>query len=199
MSKRVASTLKPSEQRLDARSIRRGIANHLHYTVGKNPEELGERDWFMGIAHTIRDRLTERWMRTAQRYQQRDAKRVYYLSLEFLIGRSLTNSILNLDIAEPCRSLLKEFEAAEEAVIDMEPEAALGNGGLGRLAACFLDSLATLSLPEKATAFAMNTACFINIFTTVGNANSRTTGYATATRGNSRALRFYTLSNSAGE
>ncbi len=149
MSKRVASTLKPSEQRLDERSIRRGIANHLHYTVGKNPEDLSERDWFMGIAHTIRDRLTERWMRTTQRYQQRDAKRVYYLSLEFLIGRSLTNSILNLDIAEPCRSLLHEFEASEEAVIDMEPEAALGNGGLGRLAACFLDSLATLSLPGE--------------------------------------------------
>lgn len=148
MSKR-NSSLKPSEQRLDVRSIRKGVANHLHYTVGKNLDELTERDWFMGMAHAIRDRLTERWMRTTQNYQQQDIKRVYYLSLEFLIGRSLKNSILNLDIAPECQKLLSEFEAIESNILEMEPEAALGNGGLGRLAACFLDSMATLNLPGE--------------------------------------------------
>jgi glycogen phosphorylase len=149
MTKRSSSFLKPTEQLLDKPALRRGIANHLHYTVGKDAEQVTDRDWFMALAHTIRDRLTERWMKTTRRYQEKDVKRVYYLSLEFLIGRSLNNSALNLGIAENFRQILTEFEMTESRIADTEAEAALGNGGLGRLAACFLDSLATLDLPGE--------------------------------------------------
>ena len=124
------------------------VIDHLTYSVGKDHFTATPRDWFFALAHTARDRLTGRWMETMRRYYQADAKRVYYLSMEFLIGRTLSNSLLNMGYYDEC------CEAAENACIDMilagsvEPDAALGNGGLGRLAACFLDSMATLSLPS---------------------------------------------------
>ena len=124
------------------------VSSHLTYSVGKDHFTATPRDWFFALAHTARDRLTGRWMETMRRYYQADAKRVYYLSMEFLIGRSLSNSLLNMGYYDEC------CEAAENECMDMEqasssePDAALGNGGLGRLAACFLDSMATLGLPS---------------------------------------------------
>ncbi|MCE5182191.1 MAG: glycogen/starch/alpha-glucan phosphorylase [Betaproteobacteria bacterium] len=126
----------------------RALADHLTYTVGKDHFTATPRDWFFALAHTTRDQLTERWMETMRRYYRADAKRIYYLSMEFLIGRTLTNSLLNMGHFDECSKAMHNAGNDLEAIYDAEPDAALGNGGLGRLAACFLDSMATLGLPS---------------------------------------------------
>ncbi|HEY6000734.1 MAG TPA: glycogen/starch/alpha-glucan phosphorylase [bacterium] len=131
----------------DAASLRRGIVNHLVYTVAKDQHTATDRDLFHALVLTVRDRLIERWMETMHRYYERDAKRVYYFSMEFLIGRSLTNSLLNTGLMPACREALAALGLDYERLAGQEEEAALGNGGLGRLAACILDAMATLGLP----------------------------------------------------
>ncbi len=128
-------------------AIRTSLAHHLIYSNSKYPVNATTRDWFQTTAHTVRDRLVERWMETMQRYYEHDAKRIYYLSLEFLVGRTLSNAMLNLEMDEQCKAALYELGQQYESIAEIEPDAALGNGGLGRLAACFLDSMATLDLP----------------------------------------------------
>jgi len=141
------SLLKRDYLGLDATSIRQGMSRHLSYSVAKDPITVTQRDWLAILSYTLRDRLAERWMATMRSYYQQDAKRVYYLSLEFLIGRALTNTLLNLDVYDECCQVLDELGVSREAITELELDAALGNGGLGRLAACFLDSMATLRLP----------------------------------------------------
>ena len=131
----------------DRASLRRSLGNRLVYSIGKDPITATTRDWFLTTANVVRERLIERWMETMRSYYRADAKRVYYLSLEFLTGRALSNSLLNMGFYEPCREALSDMELAYEQIAEVEPDAGLGNGGLGRLAACFLDSMATLSLP----------------------------------------------------
>ncbi len=133
--------------RSDEHSIECSLKNHLTYTGGKTPSSATGRDWFDTTAHTVRDHLIERWVETVETYNQKDPKRLYYLSLEFLIGRTLSNAALNLDIEPQVRDGLKALGQQMEGVEELETDAALGNGGLGRLAACFLDSLASLDLP----------------------------------------------------
>jgi len=132
---------------LDAPSIKHSLANRMIYTVGKDSYTATPRDWLHAVAYMVRDRLTERWMETMRNHFTSDSKRVYYFSLEFLIGRSLTNSLLNLGFYEEAEATLKDLGMDLEEIAELEFDAALGNGGLGRLAACFLDSLATLRLP----------------------------------------------------
>src|SRR5678815_3745875 len=105
------------------------------------------RDRFEAIAHSIRDVLSQRWIKTEQTYQQRNVKRIYYLSLEFLIGRALANNITNLMLDPIWAQFCKHHQIDPLEIVEQEPDAGLGNGGLGRLAACFLDSLATLGIP----------------------------------------------------
>jgi starch phosphorylase len=131
----------------DTASIKQSLEDHLTYSIGKDRYTAKERDWFHALAHTVRDRLTGRWMETMRSYYEEDSKRIYYLSLEFLIGRLLANSVYNVQIYEACRDALKELGHDINQVCELEHDAALGNGGLGRLAACFLDSMATMSLP----------------------------------------------------
>jgi len=128
-------------------AIQTSLADHLMYSNSKYPINATTRDWFQTTAYAVRDRLVERWMETMQRYYDQDVKRTYYLSLEFLMGRTLSNATLNLEIDEQCRMALYELGQEFETVAEFESDAALGNGGLGRLAACFLDSMATLDLP----------------------------------------------------
>ncbi len=141
------SLLKRDYLGLDTTAIRQGMSRHLSYSVAKDPITVTRRDWLAILSYTLRDRLAERWMATMRSYYQQDAKRVYYLSLEFLIGRALTNTLLNLDVYDECCQVLDELGVSREAITELELDAALGNGGLGRLAACFLDSMATLRLP----------------------------------------------------
>ena len=131
----------------DRESLRRSLSNRLIYSIGKDPIMATHRDWFHTAAYVVRERLIERWMETMRSYYRSDAKRVYYLSMEFLTGRLLTNSLINMGFHEEFRQALAGLELDLDRIHDLESDAALGNGGLGRLAACFLDSLATLSLP----------------------------------------------------
>ncbi len=132
---------------LDKASIKRSLIKHLSYSIGKDDLTASQRDWFHSLAYAVRDRLAERWMETMRSYYRADAKRVYYLSLEFLIGRSLSNSLLNLGILQEAQEALQELGIDFDLIRELENDAALGNGGLGRLAACFLDSMASLRLP----------------------------------------------------
>ena len=132
---------------VDVDSLRQSIARRLAFSVGKDTITATARDWFHATAFMTRDRLIERWMETMRSYYVADAKRVYYLSLEFLMGRTLMNSLLNLSIDKECSQALQQLGIDLGQVRETEADAALGNGGLGRLAACFLDSMATLNLP----------------------------------------------------
>jgi glycogen phosphorylase len=123
------------------------MRQHIRYSLGKKWENLSNRDLFMAIALTVRDWMVDRMLATEERCQKAQAKRLYYLSMEYLIGRSLSNNLANLGLLEPCRQTLLEMGVDLEEVRESEADAALGNGGLGRLAACFLDSLATLDMP----------------------------------------------------
>ena len=123
------------------------IHQHMRYSLGKKWEKPSNRDLFMAIALTVRDWMIDRMLATEERCQKVQAKRLYYLSMEYLIGRSLSNNLANLGLLEPCRESLLAMGVDLEEVRESEADAALGNGGLGRLAACFLDSLATLDMP----------------------------------------------------
>ena len=133
--------------KLDTDSIERSLGNHLVYSISKDPLTATERDWFYSAAHAARDRLTERWIKTMRRYYDEDAKRVYYLSMEFLMGRTLTNAISNIGCRDAFDQAVQRLGLDLERLREQEFDAALGNGGLGRLAACFLDSMATLGIP----------------------------------------------------
>ncbi|GLS14112.1 glycogen/starch/alpha-glucan phosphorylase [Hydrogenophaga electricum] len=128
-------------------ALRKSIANRLVYAVGKDLRSATKRDWMFALFHAVRDRCMDRWRQSLAAAQDADAKRVYYLSMEFLTGRALTNALLAAGIYDAARTACTQLGADFDALIDMESDAGLGNGGLGRLAACFLDSLATLGLP----------------------------------------------------
>jgi len=132
---------------LDQASLKRSFSNHLVYSIGKDPITATERDWFYTAAAVARERLIERWMETMRSYYRADTKRVYYLSMEFLMGRALMNSVLNMGCDREFRAAVEGLGLDFKAIREVEHDAALGNGGLGRLAACFLDSMATLGIP----------------------------------------------------
>jgi starch phosphorylase len=128
-------------------ALRRSIANRLVYAVGKDGPSATQRDWLFAVFHVVRDRIMNPWRETLASADAQNAKRVYYLSMEFLTGRVLTNAIMSAGIYEPLKEACALLGVDFDALIDIEPEPGLGNGGLGRLAACFLDSMATLGLP----------------------------------------------------
>lgn len=132
---------------MDADSIRHAIVRHLVYTLGKEPETATPRDWLHALVMTLRERLIERSMATMRRHEQQGTRRVYYLSIEFLVGRSLGNVLHNLGIEAAVADALADLGQDPAALARLEDEAALGNGGLGRLAACILDSIASLDMP----------------------------------------------------
>ncbi|SAK56215.1 Maltodextrin phosphorylase [Caballeronia calidae] len=128
-------------------ALRRSISNRLMYGVGKDAVTAQPRDWLHAAELAVRDRLVARWMRTTRIQYEQDVKRVYYLSMEFLIGRTFSNALLALGIYDEVRDALAGLGVDLAALEELEPDAALGNGGLGRLAACFLDSMATVGVP----------------------------------------------------
>jgi starch phosphorylase len=130
----------------DAEGLRTAILAKLVYSVGKDPAHATPHDWFFATALAVRDRIVDGWIASTRTTYARDEKRVYYLSLEFLIGRLLGDAMRNLALLEPASEALRALGVEPAAVLEAEPDAALGNGGLGRLAACFLDSMASLGI-----------------------------------------------------
>lgn len=131
----------------DVEALRSSISNKLIFSIGKNPSVALPKDWFNATFMAVRDRMVERWIRTTRAQYSQDLRRAYYLSMEFLMGRALSNALISLDLYEPVKTALDEMGVSLEEIIGSEPDAALGNGGLGRLAACFLDSMAGLGIP----------------------------------------------------
>ncbi|XP_015913582.1 glycogen phosphorylase [Parasteatoda tepidariorum] len=127
-------------------NVKKMFNRHLHYTLVKDRNVATPRDYYFALAHTVKDNLVSRWIRTQQHYYDTDPKRVYYLSLEYLVGRSLSNTMINLGIQNTCDEALYQLGLNMEELQEIEDDAGLGNGGLGRLAACFLDSMATLGM-----------------------------------------------------
>lgn len=132
---------------MTARGIEKSFLNKREYSLGKDKYSATLDDNFMSLSVSLRDRLIERWIQTQQRYYKKNLKRVYYLSLEFLIGRLLDTNIINLGLEKNVKKAVKELGFNFEELCECEQDAGLGNGGLGRLAACFLDSMATLKIP----------------------------------------------------
>jgi len=131
----------------DPESLRRAFLDHLRYSRGKSPENATTYDRFNALALTVRDRLAGPWVGTQSAYYERDVKRAYYLSAEYLLGRVLGNNLMNMGLLEEAHQVLEEEGVDLDALLETEVDPGLGNGGLGRLAACFLDSMATLGLP----------------------------------------------------
>lgn len=132
---------------LDSLSIHRAVMRNLSHSLGKDMYTTTMRDWYKSTALSVREPLMSWWHLTQQRYYKEDVKRVYYFSMEFLMGRSLSNNMLNMGIEDACRRALYDLGQSLESIEDQEVDAGLGNGGLGRLASCFLDSMATKNIP----------------------------------------------------
>ena len=139
----------PSSPALSSDALKNSIAYKLMFMLGKDPVIANKHEWLNATLYAVRDRLVERWLKSTRAELSQEARQVYYLSMEFLIGRSLSNALLSLGIYDEVNSALDEMGLSLEDLIDEENDPGLGNGGLGRLAACFLDSLATLGLPGR--------------------------------------------------
>jgi glycogen phosphorylase len=132
---------------LDPHALAREIVARLTYRIGKSPRTAQPHDWLEAAILVTRDRLIQRWMESRRQAFQKQEKRVYYLSLEFLIGRLFRDAVSNIGLADTMRAALAELGVDFDALVGLEPDAALGNGGLGRLAACFMESMATVGIP----------------------------------------------------
>jgi starch phosphorylase len=132
---------------LDTESIRQDVLDNLRYVQARFPEVATRNDWYLALAHAVRDRLLKCWTSTAHTYKNRAARTVCYLSAEFLLGPHLHNNVVNLGIEGEVRDALKALDLDFDTLVEQEEEPGLGNGGLGRLAACYMDSLATRNIP----------------------------------------------------
>jgi starch phosphorylase len=137
----------PAKAPLDAAALRETILRKLTYDLGKSRLGARDRDWFIAAALAVREHIVDRWIDLTRATYQSGSKQVYYLSLEFLIGRLLRDNVSNLGLMDTLREALEGLGVEFEALREAEPDAALGNGGLGRLAACFMESMATLAIP----------------------------------------------------
>jgi len=144
-----APSIKPEDDRtgLDKAALKKAFLDNLFYMQGKFPALATMNDYYMALAYTVRDRLLQRWIGTAETYTRLSSRTVTYFSAEFLLGPHLGNNLLNLGIQDQVREAMRELGLSLDELIGQEEEPGLGNGGLGRLAACFLDSLATLEIP----------------------------------------------------
>jgi len=132
---------------VELETIKRAFLDNLFYIQGKSPDDASLNDCYMALAYTVRDRLLNRWLNAQKTYREKNVKTVGYLSAEFLMGPHLGNNLVNLHLFEKVERAMKDLGLTLKDILNKEEEPGLGNGGLGRLAACFLDSLATLDIP----------------------------------------------------
>ncbi|MCO5250138.1 MAG: glycogen/starch/alpha-glucan phosphorylase [Candidatus Kapabacteria bacterium] len=147
ITKKSDSIFFTDDQDPESYSLRNQIAEHLEFRMVKDKTTATLEDTYRAVAMAVRDRLIRKWLRTQNHYYKNDVKRVYYLSMEFLMGRLLGNTLINMGFYEEAENILKEMGYDLDEIVDAEHDMGLGNGGLGRLAACFLDSMATMELP----------------------------------------------------
>ncbi len=133
---------------LGKETLKRAFLDNLYYVQGKFPALASKHDYYMALAYTVRDRLLRRWISTASTYTRQGSRTVAYFSAEFLLGPHLVNNLINLGIEKPVREAIRDLGLSFEELVGQEEEPGLGNGGLGRLAACYLDSMATLEIPS---------------------------------------------------
>ena len=182
----------------DAAALRRSIEYHLRYTAGKTPVAATLTDWRLAVSRAIRDLVIAPWFETTQRVYAEDRRRVYYLSMEFLIGRLLEDAVANLGLDEQLRDIVEGFGVDYGALLADEPDAALGNGGLGRLAACFLDSMSTVGLAAYGYGIRYDHGLFRQSFRTAGRPRMPRTGCGKSIPGSSNGRRPAFRSISAG-
>ena len=137
-------TTVPVSSTFDKELFKRSVLYNVRTLYRKTMEEATDQQIFQAVSYAVKDQIVENWMETQKEYEKKDPKTVYYLSMEFLMGRALGNNMINLQAYDQAKEALEELGVDINVIEDQEPDAALGNGGLGRLAACFLDSLATL-------------------------------------------------------
>jgi starch phosphorylase len=146
MAAKTSASIKTTVLKSSKEAFENSFNFHLQHSLARDLSSSTANDRLLAISYAVRDRLIDRWMETQRTYYAKDVKRVYYLSLEYLIGRTLGNSILNLNVEEEVEAALNEMGIHLEELRELEVDAGLGNGGLGRLAACFIDSMATLEI-----------------------------------------------------
>jgi glycogen phosphorylase len=142
-----AAIFRPGRATMSKDILKESVLTHLKYSLGKDPEHATNYDWRVALSHAVRDRIVDPWFNATRSAYRADAKRVYYLSMEFLIGRLLEDAMVNTGLLDEAREVFQGLGLPFETILHDEPDAALGNGGLGRLAACFLESLSTLGIP----------------------------------------------------
>jgi starch phosphorylase len=196
MNPSTKTALNPGYQAGDVRtgltveSLKRALADNLFYAQGKFPAIATKNDFYMALAYTVRDRQLHRWINTIETYiKQKDPKVVSYLSAEFLLGPRLGNSLVNLGIYNEVRQAVEELGLDLNELLEQEAEPGLGNGGLGRLAACYMDSLSTLEIPAIGYGIRYEFGILARRFRMVGRLKSQTNGCAWVTPGNSLVQR----------
>ena len=147
MNRVTNNDLAPAPRSSDREQLATELLERLKYRIGKDPKVAKPHDWLTAAILVARDRVTDKWMDSTRRTYSTGAKRVYYLSLEFLIGRLMRDAMTNIGIMDEMRHALASLGVDLDVIAELEPDAALGNGGLGRLAACFMESMATVDVP----------------------------------------------------
>ena len=160
----------------DKESFKKDVINNVKNLFRKTIDEATQEQVFQAVSYAVKDHIIDRWIATQKAYEEKNAKTVYYLSMEFLMGRALGNNMINLTCYEQVKEALAELGFDLNVIEDQEPDAALGNGGLGRLAACFLDSLATLNYPAYGCVSVIVTVCSSRQSRMVTRSRSRITG-----------------------
>lgn len=147
MEKTKESIFFTDNPKYDQESLEEAFSEHMEFSLVKDRKSVRRLDTYKALALAIRDRLIRKWLRTQHEYERQDVKKIYYFSMEFLMGRLLGNILLSLNFYDECYEILRDLGYRLEEIREVEPDMGLGNGGLGRLAACFLDSMAALELP----------------------------------------------------
>ena len=166
-------------------SMKASLLNHLRYTLARHPESATKDEWWTATCLAVRDRLLDRFMKTQEVHHKKKVRRAYYLSLEYLMGRLLINNLHSSGLYEPAREALEQLGQDFDLIAAGRADMGLGNGGLGRLAACFLDSLATLTCQRWAMAFTTSSACSARNSRTAIKSSTRTFGRKRAAPGKS--------------
>ena len=192
------ATKKKTDQdlQLDKDQLKASIVRHLRSTLGTSEQKASHDAWWKATAAAVNEQVYERLTRTQQTHFKKDTRAIHYLSAEFLMGRLTSNNLHNLSLYKICEEALSELGLDLTDLCEQEPDMALGNGGLGRLAACFIDSLATLNYPAVGYVSTTNTVCSVRRSRMAARLSARTPGVNMATLGRSAVRSRYRKSPS---